>query len=380
MWQSGNPMNETDAPLRPDPPFVWPEPRVVVGICAYPDHEPPFNHLALSSDSVVGIVSAPRADAADVIDCWLNSNAALKARLVVAVYPTCLTRREDLSRLVSVTDRHSGRIVIRIKPYDSVIARPTNALCFQDSHSGVTHLVTGPTENLGLAASRDGQVNFVMGVDPVLLDAFSQYFALVWASATDVSVSGIAQIPHLVLPPGDQEGARLWREYVEAFDRDTLFADRPLAEEVRVDAQTGGVQIVSGGTDIRNPTEDLGISRLDPLAEKIARLYQKGVLVSVDKLTRIPPLDAPVDPSVFGDSSEIQQGNVTRRVNVRVSIIDEETLTGIEHCRQALRPLLSTLTFGLAENMRWMPHSARELLELELSGSIRKGRSRSRTC
>jgi hypothetical protein len=43
-------------------------------------------------------------------------------------------------------------------------------------------------------------------------------------------------------------------------------------------------------------------------------LYEAGALVSIDKLSRIPPLDAPLDPSLFGDASALQRGNVTRKV------------------------------------------------------------------
>lgn len=114
------------------------------------------------------------------------------------------------------------------------------------------------------------------------------------------------------------------------------------------------------------PTEQIGIPRLDRFAAEIARLYEKGSLVSIDKLSRIPPLDAPLDPSWFGDASETQQGSVTRRVSMRVSIIDEKTLEGIEKRRQALRRLLNRFSFGLADNMRWMPHAARRLFEAEL--------------
>ena len=103
------------------------------------------------------------------------------------------------------------------------------------------------------------------------------------------------------------------------------------------------------------------------MADRIARLYAKGLLVSVDKLTRIPPLDAPLDPSIFGDPAEMQRGNVTRKVSMRVSAIDEKTLKDIDRRRQGLRTLLAKFTFGLADNMRWMPASARPLFEAELN-------------
>jgi hypothetical protein len=99
----------------------------------------------------------------------------------------------------------------------------------------------------------------------------------------------------------------------------------------------------------------------------MARLYDKGALVSIDKLSRIPPLDAPLNPSLFGDRSELQKGNVTRKVSMRVSIIDERTLKEIDKRRQGLRVLLTKFTFGLADNIRWMPIMARKLFESEVN-------------
>jgi len=96
-------------------------------------------------------------------------------------------------------------------------------------------------------------------------------------------------------------------------------------------------------------------------------------LVSIDKLSKIPPLDAPLDPNLFGDASELRSGSVTRKVNMRVSVIDEKTLKEIESCRQALRTLLTKFTFGLADNMRWMPNTARKLFEAELKRANDEG-------
>jgi hypothetical protein len=52
---------------------------------------------------------------------------------------------------------------------------------------------------------------------------------------------------------------------------------------------------------------------------------------------------------------------------MRVSIIDEKTLKEIEKRRRGLRILLTKFTFGLADNIRWMPITARKLLESEVN-------------
>jgi len=116
------------------------------------------------------------------------------------------------------------------------------------------------------------------------------------------------------------------------------------------------------------------MKKLDHLAEFVARIYEKGSLVSTNKLSRIPPLDAPLDPRLFGDVSEIHQGAVTRKINMRVSLIDQKTLKDIEKRRQGLRTILAKFTFGLADSMRWMPDAARSLFESELNRLNEEGK------
>ena len=77
-------------PLKPQPSFVWPEPRAIEKICTY-EYQPPFGELALSSHSLFGIVSALTGRGVDVLEYWLKGNPDLKVCLVVMVYP--LARR-----------------------------------------------------------------------------------------------------------------------------------------------------------------------------------------------------------------------------------------------------------------------------------------------
>jgi hypothetical protein len=358
-------MNEMHHPLQPEPPFVWPEPRVVNQSCSY-ENEPAFEAVARASDSVFGVVSALGGKGLEVLESWLKGNANFQARLIVAVYPTCLTRRDDLVLLQDATERHGDRLTVHIRPCQWVTDRPTNALCFVEKESGVVHVVTGPTESLGFDPRRDGKVNFVFRAEPALVKSFEDWFTWLWGNSQEISTEGVTQIPDLVLPSGSAEGERLWREYSNLFDDDSR-ADISPRELVQVDPETGDVTLVSAdGASIMRPTEAIGLPKLDRLAENVARLYAKGVLISVDKLSRIPPLDAPLDPSWFGDRPEMQRGNVTRKVSMRVRIIDESTLKEIDKRRKALHTLLGKFAFGLADKMRWMPHSAKALFESEL--------------
>ena len=90
----------------------------------------------------------------------------------------------------------------------------------------------------------------------------------------------------------------------------------------------------------------------------MARLYEKGVLVSIDKLSKVPPLDAPLDPNLFGDPSELHSGSDYSQGQYAGIGHRWQDLKEIDKCRQGLRAL-TKFTFGLADNMRWMPFTVR---------------------
>jgi hypothetical protein len=324
------------------------------------EHTPPFGQLALAASVLFGTVSSLTTRGIDVLEAWLERQPELKARLIVMVYPACATRQADLSRLLQLAERASDRLLARICPLERIIDRGTNALCFVQRVSDAVHVATGPSENFGLEPTQNGQVNFVFRADPSMVEAFKRYFDWLWASSREIAAQGAALIPDLVFPEGSLEGARLWRAYMDG-------PSEGAPEVAQVNPDTGDVTLMSaGGEEVLAPTEELGVKKLDPLAERVARLYEHGALVSIDKLSRIPPLDAPLDPRFFGDASELHRGNVTREVKMRVSVIDQKTLKEIEKRREKLRVLLPKFTFSLADNMRWMPVGAKTLFESEL--------------
>ncbi|MEI7638871.1 MAG: hypothetical protein WCJ37_16300 [Syntrophus sp. (in: bacteria)] len=351
------------SPLSPQPPFIWPEPRVLVGMTDY-EHQPPFGELVMRSSFLFGIVSALTKKGIDALNTWMEVNKDLKVSLIIMVYPACATKESDLYQLLDFVESTAPRLSVHIYPLEWVTDRATNTLCCLDPSTEVVNIFTGPSEDFGLAPKNNGHINFVFRGDPVLVEGFKRSFDLLWGNTREITEEGLASIPYLVLPQGTDEATRLWQEYMDNC------ANRASSGNTHsdVDSDTGDVTIRDDDNNVVTPpTEDGGVKKLDQLAEFVARLYEKGSLVSIDKLSRIPPLDAPLDPSVFGDSSELQRGNVTRKVSMRVSIIDEKTLKEIDKRRQGLRTLLTKFTFGLADNMRWMPDTARKLFESELN-------------
>jgi len=299
---------------------------------------------------------------------WLDINAVLKISVVIVVYPACGVSRPDLGELRGLVGLYPDRLSARILPVEQVTGQSINAFCFSSQGSDVVTMVVGPTEDVGIGPWRDGQLNLVFQAGPSLVESFKGYFDWVWGTACDVSLHGAIDIPDLVLPEGSQDAALLWQSY-----QNRVRSAQAEAEDVAINGDHQGVLPLAEAPSEppteelpQSPTDRIGVKGLDPLADFMSRLYEKGSLVSIDKLSKIPPLDTPVDPSLFGDASELRSGSVTRKVNMRVSVIDEDTLKEIDKRKNALRTLLTKFTFGLADNMRWMPNAARTLFEAEL--------------
>jgi hypothetical protein len=273
--------------LKVEPPFVWPEPRVIEGMCTYP-HQPPIGELALAARSLFGIVSVLTVKGIDILESWLKGHPGLRLRLVLTVYPTCATRQSDIERLSKTVRDMPNRISVRVRPLERIADRSTSALCFLAATSDTVHVVVGAFEDMGLCFDEPASPNFIFRGDPALIEAFKRYFDWLWGKSREITATGVAQIPDLVIPAGSPEAAQLWETYIDTCTDAGPFDATPLTT-VRVDADTGNVILESeNGDAIIPPTEEIGIEKLDAVAEHIARLYDKGALVSIDKLLQPP--------------------------------------------------------------------------------------------
>jgi hypothetical protein len=330
---------------------------------------PPYVGVLSDSASFFGIVPAPTATGLRLLRSWLKDSEDLKGSVIVVLYPACATDRDTLNTFCTMVEEAQPRLAVRVHALEHLTDRCSNVLCFV-TKGGARVLVAGPTEDFATGYCAPAQINFAFQTDPSLAEEFRLYFDWLWTKSADIQSPEAQDVPRLVLPSGSEEGARLWQSYRQSLanpaNEDT---SEPVAGAVEstVEAEKAAHQT--------SATEALGVPKLDPLARELSRLYSRGLLVSIDKLSRIPPLDAPLDPRIFGDPAELHRGHVTRKVSMRVSIIDEKTLKKIEARRNGLRNLLAKFTFGLADGMRWMPESARELFELEVARTNEEGQT-----
>ncbi len=349
-------------PLTPPMPFVWPEPLVSAGFTQYATALP-FEAVARTALSVFGVVSAIDAQAVNWMEGYLSDNPKAQLRLVISIHPTCRTTEADLQNLLRLVERHGQRADYRVFPEASLLDRSSNLLCLCGA-DGQTAISVGPTENMGFAQASPSQANLVTAVTAATFEACRKWFDYLWNVSGVLQPELVAAMPHLVLPQGDLVAAQLWDDYrQQCLSRDALDA-----VEAVINPETGEVELVDGyNYPAESPTEAIGVPKLDPLSDNVARVFELGALVSVDKQSRIPPLEAPVKPEWFGVDSFKQTGMVKSQTSIKVSPFDEVTIKKIDRLRRVSGEVLPRFSFALADGIRWMPQKAMPLFEAALS-------------
>jgi len=353
--------------INPIPPFLWPESRIFAEIANYETPVPIEQHLR-KAKVVLGVVTDVTGEGVEWLETVLLRPASYSVcKLIVAVYGACRTTSADLQLLLDLQTREQGRVEFHLLLAGSIDAAPTNILYIEDD-AGQALMSIGSTPNFGLAEKNPGQLNFVFHPEAVLLNEWRKWFDWVWLVEATPLNNATVTIPQLVPARGTDEAEILWEEY-EAKCRVTRKAEASAkAINVSVDAQTGEVIAETPtGEPIPSPTAETNIPKFNLIAERTVRLFTKGMMVTIDKGSRIRPLDAPMKPEWFGIDSFRQIGAVSRAIRYRISLIDEKTLREIENRRKATRDLLTHFSFPLAEGVRWMPHDARDYFEQEIS-------------
>lgn len=353
----------TDVPFEQHPPFVWPEHRVLAGLARY-KYSVPFQQVLEGTSKLFGIVCGIDDKGVEWLSHMLATQPDFRCQIILEIFPTCDTRKEQLHRLHRIQSEFMGKVKFRLHLYDRYVYGFGSTICGLDKDGREPVMVTGPTWNFGIADKFLEQPNLTFAPDASLLEEWRRWFDWLWCNSVPLN-RNTADIPHLVKPEGTEEARRMWVAYHAQCDDEMQNPNEPVMAEV--DPETGEVTTRSAdGKIVKSPTDSLDVPKLDPTAMRIAKLYTLGQMVTVDKTSRLKPLDAPMQARYFGMDSFKQVGAVSREVRYRISILHAGTLKEIENRRKAIRDTLNRFSFPLADGARWMPDTALALFQGEM--------------
>jgi len=305
-------------------------------------------------------------------ECLESDFPHLRIRLVAAVYAASPTTGDVLRKLLALVEASQGRLEAAL----AVIglegnASPMSALCFSDLKSGRSQFWVGNSGNLCYGATRYGHLNFRFEPDDALASRWLEWFASAWSLAAPLTPM-TANAPTLVPAAGTNEASDSWREY------ELLCTKMGSPEKLHLDvvppATSASEEAQKREQAAAELCKEMGIQPPDQLRERLAQLLAKGQVVTIDKGSRIPPLELPI--AKYLGVPELGTEMIDVKAAAKIRIFDEKDSKDLEKRRKGVTDLISKLTYPLADGVRWMPLGAQPLLERERSRLKKEARDR----
>lgn len=340
--------------ITPKIPFVWNSPDIIKGESIY--KTPPLKHFAKETKIILGAIYELNSTGVSFLEEIFSESKDRKGKFIVFLAGAGQTKSEDLERLLKLKQQTSEQFDIKVWALRPGSENPTNAICCFNDEKSESLLFTGSLSNFNSFEESSFPppiVNLGFRCDASLQKSFFEWFDYLWERSTTLTEK-TARIPALVPARGTPEASLMWEEYLAQCQVEIAEEEKEANNDDKPKSEPSA-------------TEQLGIPKVDNTAERMARLFDTGSQVTIDKTTRIPPLDAPIKPEWFGVESLRQVGAVKRTIQYRISVITPDVLKQLDNKRKKASDLLKRLSFPLGDGVHWMPEKAFSLFEQEMN-------------
>ena len=354
--------------LYPQPPFLWPDARVLNGMNSYKSGAPSDLGGILETASLVnGVVVGAHAATVRWVESFLKSEAERKLVLVLVLFPAGPTRAEHLRHLmtaVAAADGGPATVELHIFPMQNRFednslhfVLPPSVIQAYNATTQKTVLSVGSVGDMGHDPAYPGSINFVFEPADALRNEWRRWFQYLLEVSKPLSPE-LCDVPDLTPARGEIEAAQRWASYAALCSRDGRETQTP-----HVDAETGEVTATADGKPV--VPWDADATKLDTLAILFQAVYAKGSLVTVDEMTRLKPIAIPVKAALLDQETQKKIGTVTRHQTFTLHVLDEDVEKNVEKCRK-IGDLLDLLSLPLGKGVRWFPETAKPLLVKDL--------------
>ncbi|WP_283433168.1 hypothetical protein [Neorhodopirellula lusitana] len=262
---------------------------------------------------------------------------------------------------------------VRLKLIGRLEDRPTTTLSIV-SENGSATMVVSPSGDFATSEPRDGFLHLCFPADTAMHQQFMAWFEYQWVSNVILDEQALA-MPDLVPAKGDPSADIQWRAFESQLNRGSQAVVKGSEPKiVEVDPETGDV-ICHDKDSNETPSvlDEVDVPRPSIALVQMGKILHQGNMATIDNSSRVPPLDCPISAELFNIPQDQRTGTVLQRTKFSVSAIDEKTLKKLEAFRKRTRDLLNKMSYPLADGNRFVPASARALLESELDRMNKQG-------
>ena len=288
-----------------------------------------------------------------IAETLLNNN---EWKLLVAINPTGSTRQNVLNKLQDLHEKHEAldiRILLPKAIREQILS--INLSLIQRNEEYWLNL--GSASSLGIGTPIEGTANLLFRPDAIIINECRKFIDLHWLLGITLTRE-LCDIPFLIPAQGTEEARVLW----ECYQNKCLNNNEISKAEITLDTiqvnDSGEVVLASGEKKL---SETMSFPVIDEFEIEITELMKSGKAATLEY--KIPPLQAPISPMFFGIQATERAGTVTRKTQYTVDLFDEDTQKRMEGYRKGVRELLTLCSYRLADGLRWVPDSAKDILD-----------------
>jgi hypothetical protein len=349
-------------------PTLLPETLVRGGEAAYRQPTPLLD-LVKATRFLAGMVAGLDHRGVEWLRWLAGQNSIERADIFIALYPACPTWDHVLADALDLQQSSNGAFHFRVLARRTGSERPANLLWLRSSATDPGSVLTGNGSNFLLRSTWDDtDANLVLPISTESAEVLRR-----WCDWTQVRSRKLtdetALAPQLVTPEGTEEGRQLWAAYLDRLDRDATAPDQSV---VSVDPNTGEITAKTASGETIETLSSAGVIRpVDKVFLAVQASLGRGSLVTLDRVGRAPPLNAPMGAELFGEQGETHAGAIKRSQSFSISLFDEKTQKALDARRRGAADRLSRFSLMLREGQRWMPAPAFTLFEAELEAAAK---------
>ncbi len=352
------------------PAFIWTGKQIIDAFASVPSDYSPCEDILFSAKSFLAIVTNIENNGINFFSSLFEANKTVDCHTIICLYKDCLTNQEYLKKLISLEQQYSPRINIKVLLLNNQEDILSSIFCINTLDNKTllslgSFLKNGNYLTSNPKANNMTRTNLGFSPEDELLEVFYKWYECLWLEDTSSLTESLnnPSVVSLLTRNGESEQ--------KSFDN--LEINNKENKPVNV---TPVININNKNENLGNvsPTKSLNIFRQDPFVLEIARIYELGEIVTLDRKNSIPPLDVPIKAEWVGVKGLETIGELTQEIRYRISVIDEALLRQIEKKKTSVRDLINNFTFSMGDNLRWMPLEAKPLFVKELDRVNKEGK------